>query len=45
MRPTTCPVLPDTPRMQFRPISMADAPALYPIWSEPKLTEFLVLVY
>lgn len=43
MTPKDYPGLSDTARMQFRPISMADAAALYRVWSHPKVTEFLVL--
>jgi len=35
--------LPDTERVVFSPISLADAEALFEIWSEPEVTEFLIL--
>lgn len=33
----------DTPRLRFRDISISDTEELFRIWSDPKVTEFLVL--
>lgn len=43
MNDTVCAPLTNTPRVTFRPISVTDADALFPIWSDPRVTEFLVL--
>lgn len=35
--------LPDTERVAFSPISLADADVLFEVWSAPEVTEFLLL--